>query len=61
MLRNDPTNQSADAYRQGTFQQELPDHHYPARTKVARAAATVQQLEASQLKNLAYPTFNFDT
>ena len=36
-------------------------HRYPTRTKVARAAATVQQLEASQIKNHSSPTFNFDT
>ena len=42
ILHNDATKHSAEAYHQGTFQKEPPVHHYPTRTKVARAAATVQ-------------------
>ena len=60
ILHDDATKQSAEAYYQRTFQKELPVHRYPTRTKVARAAATVQQLEASQMKNHSSPTFNFD-
>ena len=60
ILRSAPSNQSADAYLQGTFQKELPDHLYLTRTKVAWAVSTVQQLEAMPIKNQASPTFNFD-
>ena len=60
ILHDDATKHSAEAYHQGTFQKEPPVHRYPTRTKVARAAATVQQLEASQIKNPSSPTFDFN-
>ena len=47
ILHSVPNNQSAEAYRQDNFQKELPDRRYPTRTKVDRAASTVQQLEAA--------------
>ena len=52
ILRNATTNQLVDAYLQGTFQKETPTHHYPTRTKVARAASAVQQMEAAQIKKM---------
>jgi len=61
IVHEDTSKHLAEAYHQGTFQREPPIHRYPTRTKIARAAATVQQLEASQLKHHPSPTFNFDS
>ena len=60
MIRNATTNQLVDAYLQGNFRKESPNHCYPTRTKVARAASTVQHIEETQTKEHSYPIFNFD-
>jgi len=61
IVHEDTTKHLAEAYHQGTFQREPPTHRYPTRTKTARAAATIQQMEDFQMKNHPSCTYDFDS
>ena len=51
---------SADACKEGILQNLPSNHRYPTRAKTAAAAATIQQLEAKQMKEHSPVTFNFN-